>query len=50
MDIFLALGSFLFVLGACTLAARERPSLRAVHNVRESQPAGEPGFLRRLAS
>jgi len=50
MDIFLALGSFFVVLGACALAARQRPSLRPVPAAHEIQRPGEPGFLRRLAS
>jgi hypothetical protein len=50
VDIFLAFGSFLAVLGACALAARQRPSLRPVPSSHEIQPPGKPGFLRRLAS
>jgi hypothetical protein len=49
MEISLALGSFIVVLGACTLAARHRPSLRPVP-IELAKTCGEPGFLRRLAS
>lgn len=46
MEIALALGSFLVVLGACALAARHKQSPRPVPR----ENAGDPGFLRRLAS
>jgi hypothetical protein len=49
MEISLAFGSFLIVLGACALAARHRPSFRPVP-VERFENAGEPGFLRRVAS
>jgi len=49
MEISLALGSFLLVLGACARAARHRPTLAPVP-AEQLESAGEPGFLRRLAS
>jgi hypothetical protein len=49
MEIVFAFGSFLAVLGACALAARERPATKLVTGKRLGS-SGEPGFLRRLAS
>ncbi|MBV8155773.1 MAG: hypothetical protein JO029_02570 [Candidatus Eremiobacteraeota bacterium] len=47
MDISFAFGSFVVLLGAWTIAARRRSGL---HPLPARTAAGEPGFLRRLAS